>query len=356
MGVVAVLAATCAGAYPGENITLDPVTGNYIITYWDDSIEDGDGNPTQPELMKTTFVPATKVIPTIQSRFRKYGAENIRYDYSVSNGKDAKQSIVIITLEQVGRIANEQDVRFATATESELEQAIFANMSALDSPANWTGHIRHEQARIYWSADDLKVDGVRAGRSQTGFGFLSLALPGISEARMEGIGAVFGYAGSGPAEDSTILPELNRLQDNDFVPRNAAVPAIAVPNPFDAAVLLDRIQAQMHGWIGMKLLDATFSSLLDRSFQSAISAYRLNQPRVGKQEIQTMRELLKKEQPDLGRDEEHESDNSHEKNDDRKSALIDRLAARVLDFDLEYVTKRMDDDDGEHTSTRQHDR
>jgi hypothetical protein len=94
--------------------------------------------------------------------------------------------------------------------------------------------------------------------------------------------------------------------------------------------------------IAMSLLDPVFSSQLDRYFQSAISAYRLNQPKVGKKEIQAIRELIEKEQHDLGRDEEHESDKSQEKNDDRKSqsALIDRLAARVLDFDLEYVTKR----------------
>jgi len=123
-------------------------------------------------------------------------------------------------------------------------------------------------------------------------------------------------------------------------PRNAAVTTIAVPDSFDAAVLLDSIRTQMHTWIGMKLLDATFSSQLDRYFQSAISAYRLNQPKVGKKEIQTMRALIKKEHEDMGRDEEHESEKSQEKNDDRKSALIDRLAARVLDFDLEYVMKR----------------
>ena len=134
------------------------------------------------------------------------------------------------------------------------------------------------------------------------------------------------------------------------------VPTIAVSNPFDAAVLLERIQTQTHSWIDKQLLDAAFSSQLDRSFQSAISACRLNQPRVGKQEIQTMRKLIEKEQPNMGRDEEHESDKNQEKNGDQKSALIDRLAARVLDFDLEYVTKRMDDDDGKHTSTSQNDR
>lgn len=345
MGAVAALAATCAGAYPGESIMLDPATGDYIITYWDDSVEDSYGKPTQPELMKTTFVPATKIVPSIQSRFRLYGEENVRYDYSVSNGKAAKQSIVTISLEQAGRIANEQDARFATATENELEQAIFANMSSVDAPGNWTGYIRREQARIFWGADDLEVDGIRAGRTQSGFGFLSLALPGISEARIEGLGAVFGYAGSGPAEDSAIRDELARLRMNDFIARPAAVPTIAVPTPFDPAVVLERIQAHAHTWIAKQLLDSAFSAQLDRYFQSAISAYRLNQPKVGKKHIQTMRELIKKEHADADR--EDDKDDRGEKGDDHdknKRILIDKLAARILDFDLKYVAKRMGGD------------
>jgi len=158
-------------------------------------------------------------------------------------------------------------------------------------------------------------------------------LPGVQIAQLDGQDNDPSFSEEADRDIVALYDQL--MKDTSFVPRNAAV-----PTPFDAAVLLERIQTQMHTWIGMKLLDATFSSQLDRSFQSAISAYRLNQPKVGKKEIQTMRELLKKEQPDLGRDEEHESEKNHEKNDDRKSALIDRLAARVLDFDLEYVTKR----------------
>ena len=131
---------------------------------------------------------------------------------------------------------------------------------------------------------------------------------------------------------------------NNFVPRPAAVPAVAVPNPFDAAVLLDRIQTQTHTWIAMQLLDASFSSQLDRYLTAAADAYRHNQPKAGKEHIQTLRKILKKEHEDLGRDEEHESDKNREKNDDRKSKMIDGLAARVLDFDLKYVLKRMGDD------------
>jgi len=159
---------------------------------------------------------------------------------------------------------------------------------------------------------------------------------------MDGIGEVLGFPDEGPVEDSDVLDELNRLRDNDFITRPVAVPMIAVPAPFDAAVLLERIQAQMHTWISVQLLDASFSSQLDRAFQSAISAYRLNQPQVGKKYIQTMRELIKKEHSDLGRDEENENGKVQEKNGDKisQSKLIDKLAARVLDFDLNYLMKR----------------
>lgn len=94
----------------------------------------------------------------------------------------------------------------------------------------------------------------------------------------------------------------------------------------------------------MKLLDATFSAQLDRYLVAAADAYRHNQSKAGKEHIETLRKMLKKEHEDLGRDEEHESDKSQKKNDDKESALIDRLAARVLDFDLKYVMKRASGD------------
>ena len=199
--------------------------------------------------------------------------------------------------------------------------------------------------------------GIQPNGYQKGFGFTSQSLPGLGVAQFEGASGVHnGFSGEGPDPSSDISKQIQALYQNDFVPRNAAVPTIPVPDPFDAAVTLERIQTQMHTWITMQLLDPAFSSQLDRSFQSAISAYRLNQPKVGKQQIEALRALVKKEQPDLGRDEEHESDKNHEKNDDRKSALIDKLAARILDFDLKYVTKHIDSDDGEHGSTNQRER
>ena len=337
MAAMSMVVSLYAHAYPGESIVLDPATGNYTITYWNEEEPAG--------LERTTFVPATKIIPTIRSKFRLGEASFVIYSYTVSNGAAAKQAIVGLSLEQTERVKGERDFPPATATVSELEQAFLSNMSALNSPASWSGNIyRLRESRIAWRPDDLHTGGVQAGLNQAGFGFSSPALPGVSTARMKGVGEVFGYAGDGPIMDSAIRPELARLRKNDFVPRPAAVPTIAVPNPFDPAVTLERIQTHMHTWIGMSLLDATFSAQLDRYFQSAISAYRLNQPKVGKKQIQTMRALIKKEHADADSEDDSDDRGEQEDHDKNKGALIDRLAARVLDFDLKYVTKRMGGD------------
>jgi hypothetical protein len=346
VGIAALVISFYAQAYPGESIVLDPATGNYTITYR------GDSNST--ELSQTVFAPSTKVVPSIRSSFRIGEKGAIVYRYTVSNGATAKQAIVGVVLDQiVDPIVGELPLPLGqNETQANIDAYDAAIKAAVATPTGWYGDIIRvpnidgsNLNRIAWTPNPpIKIGGIPAGRTLTGFGFSSVDLPGVWPSQMDGLGEVLGFPDEGPIEESAIKVELDRLRDNDFITRPAAVPMIAVPAPFDAATLLNRIQTQMHTWIGMQLLDATFSAQLDRYFQSAISAYGLNQNKVGKKQIQTMIELIKKEQPELGRDEEHESDKSHEKNDDKKPALIDRLAARVLDFDLKYVTKRMGGD------------
>jgi hypothetical protein len=343
-GIAAMAVSIYAQAYPGESIVLDQATGNYTITY--------RGDPNSTELSQTVFVPSTKVVPAIHSSFRLVGKGIIVYRYTVSNSTTAKQAIVGVVLDQivnpiVGELPFPSVLQNATPAENAAYDA--AEKAALSTPTGWDGGINRFQGeypdRVFWMPKGtLKTGGVQAGHTLTGFGFSSVDLPGVWPSQMDGIGEVLSFSDEGPVEDSAILTELNRLRDNDFVTRPAAVPMIAVPAPFDAAALLGSLQTQMHTWITMNLLDATFSAQLDRYFQSAISAYRLNQPGVGKQQIEAMRELIGKEHPDMDRDEEHESDKYHEKNDDRQAPLIDKLAARVLDFDLGYVTRRMEED------------
>jgi hypothetical protein len=343
-GFVAMAISYYAQAYPGEGIVLDPTTGNYTITY--------RGDPNSTELSQTIFVPATKIEPTIHSSFRMGEKGAIVYRYTVSNGVAAKQTILGFRLDQIiNPVVGELPFPHGSFTQAEEDAYDAALKAAITSPANWNGNIIRLPSdnldRIAWRPKPgvPQTVGIQAGRTLTGFGFSSLDLPSMGLSQTDCLSDVFGFPDEGPVDDSDVLDELNRLRDNDFITRPAAVPMIAVPAPFDAAVLLDRIQTQMHTWIGMKLLDATFSTQLDRSFQSAISAYRLNQPKVGKKQIQAMREMLKKEHADADREDDNDERSEKGDHDDKnKPILIDKLAARILDFDLKYVTKRMGGD------------
>jgi hypothetical protein len=329
---------------PGESLVLDPATGNYTITYADLA-----GN-----LQQAKFVPATKIEPVVSSSIQLDDNGIIAYRYTIANGRAAKQPIIIISIKNISSFYSSQPLPPYTSPGETLASGLAAAQSwdaLVVTPDRWHGdaspdldHASMVEAGWIFFTDRYPNEkshiGVAPGEKQPGFGFVSRDLPAIGQVKLWGEAPMLEFDDEGPNPGSVVGNQLDALKSKDFVLRNIAAPAIVVPSPFDAVALLESVQAQTHSWIDKQLLDATFSSLLDRSFQSAISAYRLNQPTVGKQEIQTMRELLRKEQPDLGRDEEHESDKNREKNDDRKSALIDRLAARVLDFDLKYVTKR----------------
>ena len=275
-GIAVMAISLHAQAYPGESIVRDPATGNYTITY------QGDSNTT--ELSQTIFVPSTKIDPTIRSSFRLGEKGTIVYRYIVSNGATAKQAIVSVVLQQIiNPILGEtpSPAQLPNLTQADLDAYVAAEAAALASPFGWDGDITRSMSQIDWSPKTgmLDTNSIHAGHTLSGFGFNSLDLPGMASSRIYGLFAkseIFGFPDDGPLKDSAILAQLNQLRDNDFIVRPAAVPMVAVPTPFDAAALLGSIQTQMHTWIGMQLLDATFSSQLDRYFQSAISAYGLN--------------------------------------------------------------------------------
>jgi hypothetical protein len=332
---------------PGESIVLDPNTGDYQITYLGTG---SPGNKKNKPLRKTIFVPSTKITPTIVSSYKLRGADTVVYSYRVRNGSTSRQPLVSIIFDPITDIVSavplpkrNEDVDINT-----IAQIDRVGRDSLATPRGWYGSAVTSDdvgLRIGWMIDSLNKPnaGLTAGSTQEGFGFTSMDIPGIGVAEFRGRAPILSFVDEGPTGE--IANQLEKLTQNDFVPRNAAVPSIAVPEPFDPAVTLERIQTHMHTWIGMSLLDSAFSAQLDRSFQSAISAYRLNQPKVGKKQIQTMREMLKKEHADADREDDNDERREKGDHDDKnKPILIDKLAARILDFDLKYVTKRMGGD------------
>jgi hypothetical protein len=326
-----------AFALQGESIVFDPATGNYLITYL---------SSRDDKLHQVTFIPATKINPTIKSKLKLDNVGIVHYGYSLISGRDSQLVIIGILLDPVSSVKTPLPDIPLNAPPGKIMGDMMDAANYFDRPALWHPMLAYSNKAAGFRGGwyyDSDTGGLAPG-DQVNFGFNSRDLPSIIQAEVKG------YAPDSQkipgeetqdAEDGGFGQQYTELVfKKNFVPRYAAVPTIVVSTPFDAAVLLDRIQTQMHTWIGMQLLDATFSSQLDRYLAAAADAYRHNQPKVAKEDIDKVREMLKKEHKDLGRDEEHETDKSQEKNDDRKSPMIDRLAARVLDFDLKYVIKR----------------
>lgn len=341
VGIATMAISLCAQAYPGESIVRDPATGNYTITYL--------GDPNSTELSQTIFVPSAKIDPAIRSDFHLGERGVIRYRYTVSNGATAKQSIVDVVVQQIANpIIGEIPFPDGTFPNEAAEKAAYdayngAVKTATASPPNWDGDITRRISQVDWGPNTatFNTGGIHPGHALSGFGFNSLDLPGVGSSWMAGrIGEseIFGFPDDGPLQDSAIFAELNRLRDNDFVLRNAAVPTIAVPVPFDAGVLLDRIRAHVATWIGRQLLDPAFAAQLDRTLGAAADAYRRNQPKVAREQIESLRKLLEREHKHLDHDDEDRGDTDEHEAATRLT--IDRLAARVLDFDLRYVLKR----------------
>ncbi len=330
-----------AYSLPGESIVFDSKTGNYIITYlgYDDT-----GESDKPTVSRQTiFVPATKIDPAIQSTFKFSSGEEISYRYRVHNGVKALQPLSMFLFDPVTDIASsiplpkrEEDIDPNT-----IEQYFAVAADALVSPNGWVGQATASSSgglRIGWININTSrpVSGISAGAVRGGFGFSSKDIPGIGVTQLQGETPVRSFVDEGPTGE--IADQLEKLTQNDYIARFAAIPTIAVPNPFDAAVLLDRIRSHVATWPSKQLLDPAFAAQLDRTMVAAADAFRNNQPKAGREHIESLRKLLGKEHRFLDHDDEDNDDTPEHKAVTRLT--IDRLAARVLDFNLRYVLKQ----------------
>ncbi len=308
-----------------ESIVLDPSTGNFIITYQG---LDADDNP---KWQQVTYVPPTKVNPDVRSWFRPSDNSIITYSYRVHNRRDSKQN-----LEGFGIRANDVDP------------------SSQTTPNGWSGFVTPDGASVgtanrfivAWSFDsDDPYAGLLPGRSVDGFTVKSSDIPGVGNARLRGATGSIGFPDEGPGDNNPVYPEFKKVLANDHVPRKVAIPLIYVPSPFDATLVLSGIQKHIdNSLVSMALIDPAFAAQLDRLIQAAANSVRLNNPKGASEQIKDALKLLRKEHEDMDKDNgDRDNDKDDKGSDDKKSksALIDRLAARVLDFDLRYVERRL---------------
>lgn len=302
-----------------ESIVMNP-NGDYVITYKSLTGAGDSGN-----IVRVVWVPRTKIDPKVHAMFKSNNATSgdITYSYKIKNGKSSRQFL------EGGRL---------------LASSLIQNSQM--TPSGWKGTAVADAGRsagtiISWGYWGDSIGGIKQGDSKQGFGFVSMDLPGVGIMELWGAApAGQSFPDEGPSEISSVYARLGEIQGYNFVPLNTAVPKISVGNPFNVATVLTGIQQHLNtDLVSMKLVDPTLASQLDRLLQAAVDAAKLNNTKAIRHNIKDARKLLKTHCPDVDKDGDEDSDDNGKNKS--KSPLIDKLAARVLDFDLKYVEKQL---------------
>ena len=300
-----------------EAIVLDPSTGNYVINYRGFNLDTGTRS-----WQRVIFVPATKIDPVAKSRFKLTDQGLVAYHYKVKNASTSQQAL--------------SGFRALVSQANRTSQVV---------PQGWRGSVVPDRnttnMRLNWSYSRQQAgDGLKPGNSQSGFGVESSDLPGVGMLRLRGATPTLAFPDEGPSQElSDKLDELSS-PDSDSVPRLAAIPRIPNPTPFNAAVVLGSIQQHVKtDMVSMQLIDPALLAPVDRGLTQAIAAAQGGNTPSLLHEIMNLRQLLKQEHADVDKDDDGDRDD-----DDKNKAAkrqIDKLAARVLDFDLKYVERRV---------------
>lgn len=304
-----------------EGVFLDPATGDYTIRYR------GYGNA----LGEATFYPRTKIDPVVKSKIKQANDDSIVYRYKVKNGEKSKQSLVTLRVTSHQAIANSQNT----------PPGWHAGINPIPSDHPVYGGLGNSVSWIFLnklaSREDITSEGLAPGASQE-FEFRSNQIPGVGIMSLTGSAPVTEFLDDGPDHTTAVGIAYHKLRQNDFVPRVVAVPRIAVPTPFDTAAVLAGIQQHIKtDMLSTQLVDVAFVSQLDPWFASAIDAAKRNNIQGLRHAIKELRRFLKQEYGDMDK----EATDSDEAEDDKAKRRITKLAARVLDFDLKYVEKRV---------------
>lgn len=327
MSLIRVIAFILMGsttAFAQEGVLFDEGSGNYIVTY---------KSYYSDKLKRVVFEPSTKISPSLRSAFVWLRQGNtISYSYALKNGKTAKQPIGLLTTDVSNVNAGGQIA--PTGWESTVVPALEGSGLLL----SWSPRLGGVD----------KLQGLAPGAAKTGFILKSNDLPGVATVKARGItDHVTEWLGHFPV--GAVGERMEEIIQVDFVPVRAAIPRIPVPIPFDAGAVLANIRTHINtDMVSMQLIDPVFANELNRLFTAAIEAAKHNNERGVKEHLKDIRKQLKKAHKDVDNEPKDDGDSNWESMDPKqkpKPATIDRLAARVLDFDVKYVLGRLGKDE-----------
>lgn len=322
-----------------EGIYLNSATGDYTVRFlgFDDTIIEG------------TFFPHTKINPSIKSRFDTAGDDHTKYQYNVKNGRTSKQDIATIIIYVSSVSAHGQ------VNPTGWVGSVAPNIGGIGEIVGWSSRtvrpgMDEEMVMTDPRWNEPAIAGIPPGGGPVEFAFRSRDLPGVGVIRNRGSAAITRLPDEGPDPETPVGKAYSELRQNDFVPRLAAIPKISNPAPFDAVAVLSGIQKHVKDdLVGMELVEPSFVTKLDQGLTSAIEAAKRGNTEALRSELRKLRHLLKgfgEAEADSHTAAAKDKDEDQSPPEDRIRTKdwphpIAKLAARVLDFDLKYVEKRV---------------
>jgi hypothetical protein len=359
---ILVLHAAWAQQTPQDTVTRDPVNGDWVYTLH---------NPDNPQEQRVwRYTPRNKIVPSARSVVARTRG-GYEYRYAVSNGREAKQHIhypwlrgfFVVPSSGPGVLYDPAKMSWAEyqrladqrrkASDKLQEQQVVA-------PHGWRGvwNTKSQEFTEYgWfpiRKDEPTGIGVAPGSTQAGFVIRRPELPGAAFAKMQGW-VMEPFILGGLPETGPIADAVKQMLEEDALWVPVLVPAIAIPEPYDAAELARRLRAHVQNWQKWEFVSAEVLARLNRQFDVLIPALEINNRSSARAALRELASEVRSHHRRLRDIDGEEKDEEGDEDDNARpvplrgrgvhapgGGAVDRVAARALLFDLRYLLKRLD--------------
>lgn len=343
---------------PGESVTFDPASGEYVFTYTAIEVDESGEERKVPAVSR--YEPETRIEPLMASSFKRVG-EHIQYRYRVRNAASAPRAFTGFNVDGLSNLSAGAPVITSRAAAIEarragtLDELMRSCNRAVISAANWRGFCASQNSLgVAWyvpDADAAGLLGLQPGATASPFGFDSTDLPGILAAKFSGDSRGWGQTRDPTPGDfdrheisEALERDIMRIAYEDDIERYVAVPMLA--SSLDVTALLAALREHVLGW-DAALMEADVASNVSASLAAAGSAHQRGDRQAAKKALQDARQSLARKYGDL--DAAHPEDDPTGTHSPQEPAAAKawlakhdrRLAARVLSFDLKAVEARI---------------
>jgi hypothetical protein len=358
---LATISLVAAAQTSQDTVVRDPTTGDWVYTMH---------NPDNPQEQRVwRYTPRNKIVPSARSVVARTRG-GYEYRYTATNGREAKQHIhypwlrgfFVVPSSGPGVLYDPAKMSWAEYQKREDEE-IKTEEELQDrhviAPRGWRGvwNTKSQEFTEYgWfpiRKDEPAGIGIAPGSTQAGFAIRRPELPGAAFAKMQGW-VMEPFIPGGLPETGPIADAVKQMLEEDALWVPVLVPAITIPEPYDAAELARRIRAHVQNWQKWEFVSADVLARLNRQFEVLIPALEINNKSSARGALRELAREVRSHHRRLHDIDREEKDEEGDEDDDAHAVplrgrrlgapgaeAVDRVAARALLFDLRYLLKRL---------------